>query len=99
MGSPPPEDEPAPEEQDAETSAASFSASPSGAELCGFPLGIDFAFNLNFPGIQVPSFTFPPAFALPFALSCDIDKAIDAPDGGGREGTTGLSDDPEFGPV
>jgi hypothetical protein len=95
MGSPPPEDAPPPDVQDANGASASFSASPIGFELCGFQLPFAFAFNVNF-SIPLPAFAFPPTFDLAFGLSCDLDTPINAPDGGGREGTLGLDDDPEF---
>ncbi len=95
-GSPPPVDAPPPEEQEAEAADASFADSPSGSELCGFPTTL--------PAIQLP-----PAFALPaidfenpfqfdFALQlkCDLEDPVDAPDGGGRVGDTGLQDDPDY---
>lgn len=95
MGSPPPVDAPSPADQDAISADASFGSSPIGFELCGFKLPFPFGFNLNFKLPALP-FDFPPTFDLAFGLSCDIDKPISAPDGGGRKGTLGLDDDPEF---
>src|SRR3954469_6674629 len=95
MGTAPPADAPSPEAQDSATARASFSASPSGIELCGFELPFPFSFNLSFslPSLDID---FPPSFDLQIGLSCDGEKPVSAPDGGGREGTKGLDDDDEF---
>ncbi len=67
------------------------------AALCGFQLpSFDFPFSFNFA--FPPSFAFPPAFNFSIALRCDLADPIDADVGfgGGRVGTTGLEDDPDY---
>lgn len=96
MGSPPPPDAPSVENQ--QLVSAGLQETPPIADLCGLKIP-GFAFSLSFalpdPGL---AFAFPPSFALPFALRCDLDEPFPIVPGGGREGTPGLANDPEFGP-
>lgn len=97
-GFPPPEDAPSVADQQAAASPVGLVEAPTGTSLCGLAIP-GFAFNLTFriPN-PIDAFAFPPAFAFPVGLKCDLDDPIDAPFGGGRQGTLGLQDDPEFGP-
>lgn len=98
MGVPPPPDAPDLPEQNSIAISASFETPPIGIEICGFPIAIPpFGFNLSFV-FPFPDFEFPPPFPFFLPAICDLVNAIAKPYGGGRVGTPGLDDDPEFGP-
>jgi hypothetical protein len=95
MGSPPPEDAPSPEEQDAATVDAGFEPSPTGATLCGFGIPIFFfGLNLKIPGLSAEF----PSFDFFIALNCDLSDPIDGDFafGGGRVGSSDVDSDDEF---
>lgn len=98
-GFPPPLDAPPIDEQKATEQLVSLAPSPAGADLCGFAIP-GFSFNVTFrlPNPLGDVLDFPPGLNLAVGLKCDIDDPIDLPSGGGRAGTLGLDDDPEFGP-
>jgi hypothetical protein len=84
MGSPPPPDAPAVDVQTGIVAEASFEASPTGPQLCGFGLpSFSLSINIPFPPFPPP---FPPPLNLVLALVCDLDNPIDAElsFGGGR---------------
>lgn len=97
-GSPPPTDAPSVAEQQAAASPVALAPPAAGADLCGFALP-GFAFNLTF---RLPdplgAIDFPPSFGFAVGLRCDVDNPFEIVPGGGRQGTLGLTDDPEFGP-
>jgi len=98
MGFPPPVDAPLLPEQTQASVDASFIPAPTGPLLCGFGIP-GFTFNISFRLPGFPSFDFPPLFFFGLSFKCDLSNPIDADFGfgGGRTGTTGLDDDPEFG--
>lgn len=88
MGSPPPKDNPPPEEQDIVTADAGFESGPDAIDLCGFkfPPLFKFSFGLNLPSIQLPTFN----FNLAIGLSCStnpFDMSAGVKYGGGRVGS------------
>lgn len=94
MGFPPPADAPAPDVN----AAPAIPESPSGSSVCGFSVP-SFEFPLPVPpGLPSGLFTFPPVLLPLLPLNCDLADKFDLPSGGGRQGTLGLEDDPEFGP-
>jgi hypothetical protein len=97
MGSPPPEDAPSVQEQDAVQADVGFEPSPTGASICGFGFP-SFTFNLAF-FLAWPPFDWPPTFNFFVGLNCDLSHPIDAgvSFGGGRRSNVDPEADPEYG--
>jgi hypothetical protein len=97
MGSPPPEDAPSVQEQDAVQADAGFEPSPTGASICGFGFP-SFTFSLSF-FLAWPPFDWPPTFNFFIGLRCDLSNPIDAnvSFGGGRVSNIDPEADPEYG--
>lgn len=96
MGAAPPKDGPDPGEAHAIGAVAAVAAvALTIAELCGFAVP---GFGFPVPKLPPfpPSFDFPPKLNFAVALKCSLTDPVSLSDGGGRTGTTGLDEDPDY---